>query len=294
MDTSPTRLLLAVLAVSFALSPAARAQGIDLRPRFEMGQQTRFKMELAGNRQIKMGGENGDQKDTMNQEIRFLLRVVDAKPEAASTVELVYEGIKVRVNSPMANAEFDSDSARDKDAGNMLAPSLRPLVGTVLTLTIDPEGNITSVTGGEGILNSGMAEQFGQASGVKQLFGPIFTTRKSPGGVKVGQTWENEDKLDMGMIGAFKMTTKHTLRSAVADEASLTFTGKIEAASDAPADAPLKIKDSTFEGQYAWDLRQGMLKSMQSSQKVKLEGSVGGQAVSMTSDATMKITRIQK
>lgn len=283
--------LTVIALVAMLLTAGTHAQPINLRPKFEKGDQVRYRMVLDSTSLIRMGADTDQQKQQMKQEIRFLLRVVEAPAEKDATVELVYEALKIKVTSPMGDGEFDSDKPRDQDAGNMLAPTLRPVVGTVLTLTVDPDGNIKSVTGGEGILNAGIAAQLGQASGVRQLFGGIITPKRAPGAVKVGESWENVDLIDSGMMGSFKMTTKHTLKSATASAAELTFAGRIEMGSEAPASG-FKINSSKYDGQYTWDLTHGRLEQMKSAQSVKMEGDSGGMSLSMDSDATMTVTRI--
>ncbi len=291
-----SRFLATILVASFlllSLPDAAQAQKVDLRPRWEKGQQIRFRMELKSNNAVGMGEEAGsDQQQGVTQDIRLLFRVVDAKPESDATVELVYEKLKVSMTTPVGTFEFDTDQPKEKDAGNTLAPGFRALAGTVLTLTIDPDGNIKNVSGGEALSGAGLAGRLSQPGDLKDLIGPIMTPKRSPGVVSVGQSWENVDTIDSGFIGRFKLTTKHTVKSANANAAEVDVSGRFDKDSEAPSGSAFQIKAGKFDGRYTWDTAKGMLKKMDTTQSFKIEGAMGEQKISVSNDTTMKITRI--
>jgi hypothetical protein len=282
-----------VLVGLLGLLAAARAQQVDLSPKFVKGQETKFTMETSSTSSTGVG-KNAAETNTMKMEVRFALKVKEADPEAGSTVDLVYERVKVATTLGTGIEEFDSDKPASADGSSELAPLMRPLVGMTLTLTLDPAGNITKVTGGEGLMPFSPAANLGQAAGVKQLIGPVFSPKKSPGKVSVGETWENVDKLDTGMMGAFKMVTKHTLKSAAGGDARVSFTGTIEPASESPGVGGIEIKNSRYDGEYVWDLEAGMLRTMTSKMSLRFEGDVGGEAVSATSEGETKVTRLGK
>jgi hypothetical protein len=275
------------------LLAAARAQQVDLTPKFVKGQETKFTMETSSTSSTAVG-KNAAEKNTMKMEVRFALKVKDSNPETGSTVDLVYERVKVATTLGTGIEEFDSDKPASQDAASELAPLMRPLVGMTLTLTVDPAGNITKVTGGEALAPLSPAANLGQATGVKQLIGPLFSPKNSPGKVSVGETWENVDKLDTGMMGAFKMVTKHTLKSATGGDARVSFTGTIEPASESPAPAGIEIKNSRYDGEYVWDLERGMLRTMASKMSLRFEGDLAGETVSATSEGETKVTRLGK
>ena len=284
---------LTVLAAFAVLLPGARAQQVDLAPRFEKGQETKFQMETSSTSTTSVGKEAAE-ANTMKMEVRFALKVKDANPETGSTVDLVYERVKIATTLGTGIVEFDSEKPASQDTGSELAPLVRPLVGMTLTLTIDPAGNITRVTGGEALAPLSPAAGLGQSTGVKQLIGPIFSPKKSPGKVAVGQTWENVDQLDTGMMGAFKMVTKHTLKSAAGGDARVAFSGTIEPASEAPGLGGIEIKNSRYDGDYVWDVELGMLRTMTSKMSLRFEGDVAGEAVSATTEGETKVTRLGK
>ncbi|MCC6660001.1 MAG: hypothetical protein IT437_03855 [Phycisphaerales bacterium] len=285
------RFVLGPLAALLMLVTLARGQQVDLSPKFEKGQETRFQMETSSTSSSTVG-KNAAEKNTMKMEVRFALRVKDTNPETGATVDLVYERVKVAATMGTDTVEFDSDKPASRDAGDEIGPLMRPLVGMTLTLTIDPLGNITSVSGGGELSALSPGASLGRAAGVKQLIGPIFSPKKSPGKVSVGQTWENVDTLDTGMMGAFRMITKHTLRSITDGDARVSFTGTIEPSSEAPGVGGMEIKNSRYDGEYVWDTERGMLDGMTTKMSLRLGGDIAGTAVSTTSEGETKITRL--
>ncbi len=299
-------LILALVAQVLVSAAEASAQTkVNLRPKWEKGAMHRFRMDLASTNSLSLTGDGapageGVEQHVLNQDVRFTLKVVDAPPEADATVELTYESFKVSMDSPMGKGEFDSTKgggkggAKPKDGGEVLdggsiTDLYKPLVGTKLTLVIDPEGNIKSVRGGETLTRAEMTAPLTQQGEMARLFGPIFSPTKGGGLVSVGESWENVDLIDSGLIGRFKMTTKHTVRSATQHEAVVAIDGRIETDSEA-APGAYAVRDGTYAGTYAWGLPEGMLRRMETSKSFRIEAG-GDDPVSIASRVTMKVTR---
>lgn len=276
-----------VLGVLVGPIAPARAQKVDLRPRWEKGAQWRFRMETSSVNSIKMGDE-ASRRTSASQEAQLLLKVIDSQPEADSTVELIIESSKATADGPDGKRRFDSSRPGDKDAKDRFGDGLRALVGLKLTLTVAPDGHISRITGGEGLMSSDLVAPFTNPDKASDLFGPILSLKKGDGFASVGQSWENEDRIDTGLLGRIRVSNRHTLRSAAGGTARVVTDGTIEADSESP-DSPITIRDGKVTGSYEWDTRAGMLRRMDSrvSFKIEAEG-----IASITSDATQKLTRI--
>lgn len=298
MRTAAALLALAAIAAPLAAPahaaalPAHHASAqpalVDLRPRFEKGQEHRFVMELDSTTDLTARGAGAESgKQSMKQEFGLLFRVVDATPEAGATAEVVFETIKATIDSPLGKETFDSTKPAAQDGQSMLAPVLRQAVGTKLTLTFDADGNITSVTGGEGLA---LAASLGQGAGPKDLLGGIFTVKKGGGRARVGETWTNEDTIATSPAGGLKMVTEHTLKSAARGEAVVAFRGRVEPATEGDA-GPVKVTDAHHEGRYVWDTRDGMLRSLDSQMSVTMDVAAPGMDAATTSRTTMRVRR---
>ena len=175
--------------------PARADPRVDLRPRFKPGQQIRYVMNIDSATDVTSAQmPELDQKQSLRQEITVLLRVVETGSEG-STVEMVYERVKVDLESEAMNASYDSarpaskapaasprekrreekprqEPARDPDAepgeggapsipaldmtdNEMLAAAMQGIAGTVVTIDLDAAGNITGVRGTESLSGGG-------------------------------------------------------------------------------------------------------------------------------------------
>lgn len=158
---------------------------VDIRPKFKTGDQVRYEMSIDTTSTLKQGDETPDTRQDMSQTIGLTLHVVEASADGA-TVELVYDRLRVSMETDAFKTVFDSQSpaaksppatkpsnrprpssrtpnpqpapARhdtDADTDELLAQIMRPMVGTRLTIKFDGSGNITGVTGGDALTGAG-------------------------------------------------------------------------------------------------------------------------------------------
>lgn len=308
---------------------------IDLRPKFERGQQIKFKLEVSNTSQqpavdidvlddpdskpppgkttsrpgsparpakpatpAAPGKTSQDKLETNKSKMEFglLMMVKEVDSQGTATVDMTFTTIKAWLDGPLGKEEFDSTKPRPKkkpDDIDVIGTVMGPLVGSTFTMKVDRSGNISSVTGGDGFAMLGQVTPgSGGAGSLPQVFGPIFTSRKGDGFATVGQSWENADALDSGLMGKFKMTTRHTLSSASGGLAKLDMRGRIEAGSQAPGSSTFQLKDSTYSGKYEWDYNAGMLRKMDTTMVIKVEHSLQGQPVEVTNESVTKLTRV--
>lgn len=315
---------------------------VDLRPKWEKGAVTRYTMEVTSTNAIKdpnapaapasspatkpapkgkdKNAAEGTIQSKMTQTIGLKMRVVDVGggkggkgkngdgPSAGgggATVELVYESVKIALETPDMKMEYDSTAGNAKgkpakksdglDDQDLLKPIFDKIVGTTMTLVFDENGEITEVRGGEqlnmlgsmsGMANPGAFDPKSMGS----LFGPIGGSKGGMGKRKVGEKWSNTDALNVGPLGEFIMKTQHTLRSHTGGRAEMQVDGKAEAKSEGDAATSpdkIKLKNSLYRGKYIWDTKKGQLQSMELEQSVQ----VGG-AVEAKSDSVVKIRKV--
>lgn len=299
--------------------PQAQTDGrIDLRPKFERGQEIKFKLEVNNTSQqpaididplddpaspprkpaaAKPTKVTKDKLETSKSRIEFgiVMKVKDVDESRNATVDMIFTTVKVSIDGPQGKEEFDSTKPRPKKADDVdvIGTVLAPLVGSTFTMKVDRSGNISSVTGGDGFAMLGqVVPGAGGAGSLPQVFGPIFTIRKGDGFARIGESWEDVDTLDSGLMGPFKMTTRHTLSSASGGQARLDLLGKIEARTQAPGSSTFQMKDSSYSGKYTWDYNAGMLRQMDTKMSIKVQHSLQGQPVEVTSESVTKLTRV--
>lgn len=270
---------------------------VDLRPKFERGATSRYIMQVDSKTKTK---DPKDAKKTvdssMSQAIGLKMKVVDVK-DGEATVELVYESMKISVKTADAEMNYDSE-AKPKpgkksdglDDQDLFAPIFKQIVGTTMTMTVDSNGNIKDIKGGDALnlLGSIPGGSPVDPKSLGGLFGPISSSAAGKGKYKVGEKWTNQDSLSVGPLGDFKMTTEHTLVSHRAGRADVTVAGKADAKSESDAAMSpdkFKLKNATYRGKYTWDTSRGRLISMDLEQSTAIGGQLDAQTTS-----TMKIT----
>ena len=256
--------------------------------------------DIQGARYIFTGALISDMQD-LDQSARFekcklVLNVKDVTTAGVATVDMVFQTVKVSVDGPGMKEEFDSTKpAKPTKAGevDVIGTVLRPLVGSTFTMTIDRAGNISNISGGDGFAMLGQVTPgAGGAGSLPQVFGPIFNIRQGDGFARVGETWENTDKLNSGLMGDFKMFTKHTLQSMSGKDAKLAMQGRIEPGSLAPGSSTFQIKDSTYTGKYTWDTARGMIRDMSTRMSVSVTHQLQGTPVDVKSETTTRVSRV--
>jgi hypothetical protein len=288
--------------------PATAEREIDLRPRFEKGQQLRYTMEMTSSSSVVQpkprgptgrrpgGAIAGSEESTRNKvEFGLLLRVMDVNPEREATVDIVLERIKFKSDGPDGVMEFDS-SAPAGSQDDLMTMMLGSIVGTTMTATIDRTGNIKSMTGGERLAALGQVGMPGAGDGTGGgagggLFGSIFAPKAGRGFARIGESWENEDVIESGLLGKFRMNTKHTLRRMQGRDALLDVRGSYRLDSEAGGSGMAKIKDSSYSGNYTWDTQAGSLKQMNTTMVTTAEQTIGEETREIRSESAVKVTR---
>jgi hypothetical protein len=272
----------------------AAKDGVDLRPKFKSGEETRYKMQITQTAKSKGSkgsplGDSAGGDDNTEHEIKFSLKVRSVEQDGTANVDLVYESVKVTGEMGGEKVSVDTSKPASTDKGEQ-AGTIRAMAGTTMSLVIDKDGNIKETKGGGGLLGGGGGEG-------GDLLGPIFSPGKAPGSAKPGQSWTNVDELGMGgLMGPMRLVTTHTLESASNGEARVKVKGKIEAGEKSAGGGKgsmVQITKSDHAGAYVWDTERGQIKSFNSTMKSEIKVNLGeGMDMTRTGDTVMKLERI--
>lgn len=315
-----------------AAPPAGSVRGgvVDLRPRFRMGEDVRYRMKLDTLSDVMLpGGVNPSDpldirrgpdgkpaappKQKLDQEFTLVLRPKQVDSEGAAVVELIYERVKIRYEYDGETMEFDSAAPKPADtkpgspagkpapgtadpSGDLLRQLAGGVAGTTMTLTLDASGRIIKVDGGGalgltgGLASLGVSGLPSNDQMLKNLFGPVQTRAGGSNLAKVGDRWTNDDELSMGPIGTLRMTTTHTVRSADDRSAIVGFTSEAATRTEGEQ-TPLSINSSRAMGQYEWDPRMGQLKSMIAEQTTSLSLRTSAGESGLDSTTTIRVDR---
>lgn len=287
---------------------------VDLRPKYELGDVTRYTMKQVMDQVIPNQEDPKDPNKTHQERtvgLKMTTKAVD-KETGEATVEIVYETVKAKIDGPLGVVDFDSTKPAPKgppqkkssdplDALNDAAlESFKKTVGAKMTMKVAKDGRITSITGGESLapdIVPGVTAAWGDA--MKQLgglFGPISSnsTAGFDGTARVGERWTHRDSLTVGPLGGLDMTTTYDLRSAQGNIAKVYFNGHVEKKSSGdPASSLVGVDDASHNGMYSWDTKRGQLVRCEFEQKTTMSGSITG-GIPSTSTSTMVLERTDK
>ena len=275
-----------------------RGAVINLRPKFKVGQVIRLKMDMRSSGKQTTASTPGlpatDASQSMSQEITLSLKVKETDPAAGTKLDLVYDSFKISMKTPDGqDVTFDTSSKKKDDP---LADLLAPLAGLTMAVTMDKDGNITSVDSGEGgdlssmLGGAGGLSQFTGADVVKNLFGPVMTTRKGAGEARVGESWTNDDVIDAPW-GKMKLSTTQTLASHRGSLATIDLRGKFDLMPTSSTSPAPTIRDSLYTGKTLWNTETGMLDEMTMKQHLVVDQ---GQKGRSTHDMDVKVVRLSK
>lgn len=280
--------LVFVVAMALAVSGAASGQDtVDLRPKFEAGQQTRFEFVTDGTRLMKAPGvTDAARAQKSRQAFTTLLKVTEATPESAKA-DLVFEKILMEVDLGRQQGKFDSSAPSPGDASDPLASVLRPWVGKTMTVHFGPDGQVNQVSGA---LDATPGSPMGQAAsaliGGKQVqsrMNRVLSLKRAPSTAKVGESWTNEDIIELGMAGSMTLTSTNTLASVSDGIARINMEGTLKLNQGA---AGAELKKGTYTGHALWDVKAGMLSSMEFEQVIDL--GIMGSELSSTAKTTVR------
>lgn len=280
-----------------------RAGAVDLRPKLEKGKVFRFKMNLSSTEKQTPPKDAQDPNvpaetvnATQDQEIVLKLTVKDSNPETGSTLELVYESLKMKVANPMLGdepLEFDSTKPADPNdpTSGAIAEMLGSVVGTALTISMDKDGNVTNVAAPASA--PGLGDSFTGKDVISGLVGQVFTLKKGEPVVRVGEKWTN-DSVMAATWGRTRITTNNTLTSHRGGKANIAIDGTVSMEPNSPGQPiSITINNSKLDGNAVWSTEDGMLDSMTVSQNLDINiTSPAGQTKSQSTKKTM-VTRLK-
>jgi hypothetical protein len=274
----------------------------------------KFYQEMTTVTEQKMKVMDMEVKQTQTQ--TFFIEWTPEKSDKDSwTVKQKIIGVVMNINIGGNSIPFDS--RLKEQPANPLTDFFAALVGTEFTLTISKKDEdymkITKIEGRKEFIDrlvktnqqlDTLLKQILSEEALKQMADPTFAaipTKKElrEKGVKVGDSWDNTSKLDMGPIGTYTTHSKYTLKEVKDKKATIDVTTSLEYAAPASKSGALPfeitsgdLKGKDGKGTIVFDLDKGLIKSssMDLTLGGKLKITIAGQPTEVTLDQTQKST----
>jgi hypothetical protein len=239
-ELRPRRSLLLALPLTAALlawagplsaqDTPASDEKVDLAAQMTVGDEQWYTFRTETKQSMVVGAAPPQMQGS---EVESLLRtrVREVDGEGVSTVQFVYERMKVKVASPNGNFDFDSEWPIARDAGNPIAPAVRHLVGKTIIARIDSNGELLEMqpidtTGADPNVARMMGDLINPES-FRQLVVLLYGIKSDPSTAAVGEMWSSQNDLPSGM-GSMQVTREFTLESVIAGKAYVNIGGGID------------------------------------------------------------------
>jgi hypothetical protein len=273
---------------------------IDLRPRFEVGKAQRFRISMTARGKEAAPSSPGTPTTTidtsMSQDIEISLVAREVDAERGSTLDLVYESMKISMKTPDGQQLTLDTNSKDKD--DPLAGLLAPLAGLKVAIQMDKDGNITTMDAGAGgglpmdpaalLGGGGNGPSINAAEVVRNLLGPVTTTAKSPGQASVGESWTTQDTID-AVWGRMQLSTTHTLSSHRGNVATIDTRGRFDLLPSSSTSPAPTIRDSMYTGRTSWNTQAHMIDEMTLKQRLVINKGTAGTS---TQEMDVKVKRL--
>jgi hypothetical protein len=201
---------------------ALNAQKVSLRYNLKQGATYVTNQHVVQNIEQTIMGNSMTIKMTMDTRIKYVVNKIE---NGNFHLSMVHDGLKVVMESPMMNVEFDS-AAENQDESNPMSKSFGAIVGQSYDLVITPTGKVLSVTGFDKVMdkilasvngNQAMADEV--AANIKQQFGEesiktsieMMTAIYPENPVSVGESWVVKGMIKSGM--ELNSESNYTLKS---------------------------------------------------------------------------------
>ncbi|TVP73869.1 MAG: hypothetical protein EA352_11550 [Gemmatimonadales bacterium] len=291
----PAGALLAVLALAVLAPAPAEAQEVELRWKFNSGDE--FVYEMVQESAFSAPGQ-GEMQQTQTMIYRQTVTDVDA--DGVATIDFVYERIMLDADAPDGTMSYDSDSEEPPADPSMAA--MGSLVGQTFQLRVAPDGTVLSVTGAEGYLEEmtadlppEVAQMMGDTFGEDALVDMMQQAFQAfpDESLSEGSTWDNETSVSLP-FGTIASTYNYTLEALsyergreVARISVDGRSGELQMDPDDPMAGVIQSTGGPISGMMVFDLELGQVLEAEVESAVNL--SAMGQQITTTSIMRLRL-----
>ncbi len=274
-------LLSCIMAVCLIGPAAARAESVDLRPKFAADRVTHYRNTAKSKESVNMAGQAMEGGTDIDMGIR--MKVLKVLPDGGAEVELTYMYVAFDGSTMGMAMKHDSRKPKEENEPSMIS-GIGGIVGVPLVLTVSPGGQVSSIVGLDKLYAAAAGAMFVQQliseETLKDL--PMFATRNAPNPVEVGGKWEDQSEIEVPQLGGSIVSkVNYALKGVSADEntADIAVESTLSLTHQGGAVPPgmIKMDQGKSTGRMTWDLATGeLLKSHGETDTVISFSTAGG------------------
>jgi hypothetical protein len=239
--------------------PRSDEPKIDLRPRFTVGQENRFRVTMVSRTQTQFLDTPRVRLQEYQQTMRVRRKVIEAS-ESGATIEIVYEAVAVTLIAGNKTISFDSDGINSPEPEEVLGPTARNALNRPFTIKVDQYGKVLSVSGNTQDGTKMAAVNLIDTDILTRSLGPIYGLGKEPSTAAIGETWSATRESKPGLTGTFSTTVRSTLRSVTGDRADIDVDGKVNLElSEKAKEGKAELSKQEVRGDQIWNVLGGVV-----------------------------------
>lgn len=302
LPVAPAGRALPALLTLFLAPLALAAQQVDLRWKYQAGEQLVYRVTLE--QEAAVPGQ-GTQSGTQIQTMRWA--VDEVAPSGDATVTVTTERMQINQVGPTGSIDYDSETM--SDSASPQAAMFGAIVDMSYTLVIAPDGTVKEVRGLEGMIDEMVGEMSAETAGpARQQFSQMFNEESIRNMMQqsiqsfptepVGpsDTWETSYSMPVPMMGEITTTANFTLDDVVTREgrpvALISSTGSVAfGEAEGQLAGMMEMDDATVSSTLEFDVERGHILSGTTDTSMTMNVSAGGQAMTMetTNSAVMEL-----
>lgn len=257
-------------------STFASASTIDLTPRFVVGQENRYVVDMHSKSQTQFLDRSRVRLQEYQQRLRVKRKVVDAN-DSGATIELKYESVSVNLVAGNKLISFDSNGTNIPEAEEMMGAGVRDAMALTFTVKVDRLGKVLSISGNEKEVAKQAATNLINEDVLVRAMAPLYGLGKDPASAAVGESWTTTRVAAPSTTGVFTTTLTSTLLSAAEGRAHVTVTGAMTLAlSDKAKAANAEFMSHDVRGEQIWSVEAGLVDRTAYRQVMEVQADVDG------------------
>lgn len=266
-----------VLAAVAAGVSAPLQDAVTLRLKYAVGDELRYRMVQEQLMESEFTGE-------MVSEFAMVMRqkVSSVAEDGAATLNVRYEAIRMSMEG-MAAMSYDSTRTGDEAKKNSaeFARMFEPMLGTELTMVMEPNGRVRSVQGMQELLDGLGAggEMFTEMFSDEKLARMLEVSTFPAEPVGVGGEWKRSTEMEIPMLGKMVMAFDNQLDKFETREerrlAHIAIDGEVSIVSDPEQQKlfTMTVESTELDGYVLFDVERGRVQEM--SMAMELEFAIG-------------------
>ncbi|MFN7020085.1 MAG: hypothetical protein ACK4WH_01995 [Phycisphaerales bacterium] len=276
-----------------ALGVGAEPRTVDLKPKFVVGQEDRFMVEMNSARQAKFVDSNVNRPESYRQKLRVKRRVLETG-EAGAKLELVYEAAEIAIAAGNKSVGYDSEGINDSESELTVGTAVEPALNKPIIVEVDPLGRVKRVSGNANAPGVPPALSLLGDEMFTRTFVPLYGSGADVASAAVGHTWIEERQSPAAQTGVVTTLRRFTLDEANDRTAKIGISGSLSLEpSEKAAAAKTRIDSSAVTGSMTWSLEIGCVKEYVYRQEMKLMAETDGRERVALTEYSLVISRIE-